>query len=347
MVSERKTKMSDKKPVTLQQAIAYFADPERAFQYAVALRWPDGKVTCPRCNGTEHSFVSTRHLWFCKGCKRQFTVKVKSIFEDSPIGLDKWMTAVWMLVNCKNGISSWELHRTLGITQKSAWFMLQRIREALHEQSFGSKLGGEGTEVEADESFIGGRIKNMHRDRKLRYMQMFPSGSFTGKAVVQGILDRNLRKVRASVVPNIKRETLQNQVLKNVKYGSTVYSDNAVGYDKLNYRFVHDVVNHAVSYVNGRVSTNGLENFWSLLKRGLHGTYVAVEPFHLSRYVDEQVFRYNHRLDANRIPLNDAQRFTAAMSKVGGKRLTYSELTGKDESPRHETAGTREAQEPF
>jgi transposase-like protein len=183
-------------------------------------------------------------------------------------------------------------------------------------------------------------MKNMHKDRKLRYQQA--GGQFGGKAVVQGILDRELREVRAKVVPNIKRETLQNEVLNNVKYGSSVYTDDAVGYDKLHYRFVHDVVNHAVTYVNGRVHTNGLENFWSLLKRTLRGTYVAVEPFHLDRYVDEQVFRFNNRKNKT-----DADRFALAMSQVAGKRLTYSELTGKDQSPRSPTTGAGETQIPF
>jgi transposase-like protein len=329
-------------PKTLQEAITYFADPERAFQFAVKLRWPDGNITCPRCDGSKHSFIKTRRIWFCYDCQKQFTVKVKTIMEDSPIGLDKWMAAIWMLANCKNGVSSWELHRSLGVTQKSAWFMLHRIREAMKERKFGrGKIGGgPGSELEADETYVGGKAKNMHRDRRIRCEQQ--GGRFVGKTTVQGILDRDLRKVRAQVVPDVTRETLQNAVLNNVKYGSTVYTDDAVGYDKLNFRFVHDVVNHAETYVRGRVHTNGLENFWSLLKRGLRGTYVCVEPFHLDRYVDEQVFRYNNRKE-----MNDSQRFVLAMSQIGGKRLTYSELTGKDQSPRSQTTGAGETPVPF
>src|SRR5258705_9752226 len=128
--------MKQNEPRTVTKAIAYFAAPERAFKYALHLRWPDGKVTCPRCNSEKNSFIKTRRLWFCYGCQKQFTVKVKTIFEDSALGLDKWMTAIWMLVNCKNGISSYELASTLGITQKSAWFMLHRIRKALQNKSF-------------------------------------------------------------------------------------------------------------------------------------------------------------------------------------------------------------------
>jgi len=333
-----------KPPRTLQEAIVYFSDPQRAFDYAVSLRWPDGKVMCPCCSGSKHSFIKTRRIWFCYDCKKQFTVKVKTVFEDSAIPLDKWMTAVWMLVACKNGISSYELGKTIGVTQRTAWFMLQRIRKALHRGSFGdtTKIGG-GTpesEVEVDETWVGGKARNMHKDRRLRYEQL---GGHHGKAVVQGILDRELRQIRAKVIPNTTREVLQNEVLQNVKYGTKVYSDNAVGYDKLHYRFVHEFVNHAEKYVDGRIHTNGLENFWSLLKRGLRGTYVAVEPFHLFRYVDEQVFRYN-----NRKGINDSQRFALAMSQIAGKRLTYAELTGKDADALHSsTTGTGETPVPF
>jgi transposase-like protein len=333
-----------KPPRTLQEAIVYFSDPDRAFDYAVKLRWPDSKIICPRCSSEKYYPIKSgkRRLWLCRGCNRQFTLKVNTIFEDSPLGMDKWMAAFWMLVNCKNGISSMEIHRALGITQKSAWFMLQRLRMALRTGSFGAikKMGGPDTELEADETFVGGLTKNMHKERKIRLVNQ--GGVHGGKTVVQGIFDRNLRQVRANVVPNVKRETLQNAILNNVKYGSTVYTDDAVGYDKLHSRFVHDVVNHSEEYVRGRVHTNCLENFWSLLKRGLRGTYVAVEPFHLDRYVDEQVFRFNNRKDKT-----DADRFALAMSQVAGKRLTYAELTGKDESPRHIPTGAGETQVPF
>jgi transposase-like protein len=331
-----------KLPNTLQEAIAFFADPDMAFEYAVKFRWPDGKIACPRCGSEKNSFIKTRRLWFCYGCKKQFTVKVKTIFEDSALGLDKWMTAVWMLSNCKNGISSHELARALGITQKSAWFMLQRIREALKESPYGrGKIGGgEGSTLESDETFVGGRVQNMHKGKRVTAEG---KGPYKNKTIVMGILDRDLRKVRAMVVPNVKRETLQNEILNNVKYGSTVYTDDAVGYDRLHYRFVHDVVNHANEYVRGQVHTQGIENFWSLLKRTLRGTYVAVEPFHLKRYVDEQVFRFNNRKHDDQRPMKDADRFAQAMSQIVGKRLTYSDLTGKSESPHHEATRTWKA----
>lgn len=325
-------------PKTLQEAVVYFSDEDRCFEYAKRLRWPDGNVVCPRCGVSKNSFVKTRKLWFCYACKRQFTIKVKTIMEDSPIRLDKWMTAFWLLANAKNGISSHELGRALGVTQTTAWFMLQRIREVMKKhRADTTKIGGGGSEIEADETFVGGVTKNMHKNRRLK-VEGF--GPYKNKTLVQGILDRNLRKVRARVVPNVSRETLQNEILKNVKYGSTVYTDNAVAYESgLQRRFVHDVVNKTEAYVRGRVHVNGMENFWSLLKRSLRGTYVAVEPFHLSRYVDEQVFRFNHRKEGNH-KLTDADRFSAVMSDVLNRRLTYAALTGKSDSPHHPPTGT-------
>jgi transposase-like protein len=336
-------------PKSLQQAIVYFSYPDRCFEFAKKLRWPDGNVTCPRCTAAKNSFVKTRKLWFCYACKRQFTIKVKTIMEDSPITLDKWMAAFWLLANAKNGISSHELGRALKVTQTTAWFMLQRIREVMKKHSFDtSKIGGEGSALEVDETFVGGKVKNMHRSRRAKFaIEEGYIGASTGKTIVHGILDRNLRKVRAQVVPNVTRETLQNAILKNVKFGSTVYTDNAVAYDNgMQRRFVHDFVNKTEAYVRGQVHVNGMENFWSLLKRSLRGTYVAVEPFHLSRYVDEQVFRYNHRKDGDR-KLNDADRFAAVMSEVLGRRLTYSDLTGKSDSPHHAATGTGTVQESF
>jgi transposase-like protein len=334
-------------PKTLQEAIVYFGDPDRCFEFAKKLRWPDGNVVCPRCNAAKNSFIKTRKLWFCYACKRQFTIKVKTIMEDSPITLDKWMTAFWLLANAKNGISSHELGRALGVTQTTAWFMLQRIRKVLRED-FGygpmNKIGGEGNTLEADETFVGGAIKNMHKGRRVKAEG---KGPYKNKTIVHGILDRNLRKVRAAVVPNVTREALQNEIFKNVKYGSTIYTDNAVAYDNgMQRRFIHDVVNKTETYVRGQIHVNGMENFWALLKRSLRGTYVAVEPFHLARYVDEQVFRYNNR-STKEHPRNDSDRFKLAMSQVLNRHLTYSDLTGKSESPHHETTGTRETTTPF
>lgn len=318
-------------PKTLQEAIRYFADQDNCLNYMIRLRWPDGTVRCPKCSRTDVVFLKNQRKWQCKSVHhhRQFSAKVGTIFEDSPIPLDKWLVAVWMLSNCRNGVSSYEIARTLGVTQKTGWFMLHRIRLGLQDKpSFGkmTKIGGPESEVEVDETFVGGRKRNMHKERALRYEQ---KGGAQGKAIVIGLLDRSTRKMRAEVVPNIQRDTLQAEVLKNVKYGTKVYTDEAVAYDKLHWRFVHEVVNKTETYVRDRVHVNGLENFWSLLKRGLNGTYVAVEPFHLFRYVDEQVFRYNHRKTAEDAILSDHDRFATALSQIAGKRLTYAELIGK------------------
>jgi transposase-like protein len=315
-----------KKPVTLQQAIVYFSDPERAFRYTVELRWPDLKVSCPRCGSEKHSFIKTRRIWFCYGCQKQFTLKVGTIFEDSALGLDKWMTAVWMISNCKNGISSYELARTLGVTQKSAWFMLHRIREAMASGSFLKMGGNDSGPVEVDETFVGGNPQRMHASRRLKLKTAITREH---KTVVMGMLDRESRQVRAKVMPNVKRETLLNEILNHIEGGSTVYTDGAPVYDHLGAKdYIHAAVNHIDEYVRGEVHTQGIENFWALLKRGLRGTYVAVEPFHLDRYVTEQVFRFNNRATKDN-PLNDADRFHLAMSQIAGKRLTYANLTGK------------------
>jgi transposase-like protein len=318
-------------PQTLQQAIQYFSDEQVCIDAVAMMRWPDGP-RCPDCHLDDAKnpyYLKTQKRWKCRSCRRQFSVKVETIFEDSPISLQKWLPALWMLVSCKNGISSYELHRALGVSQKTAWFMLHRLRLALKAKDLGFKLGGkESTGVETDETFVGGKVANMHRNKQTKYM-LDTRGPGFNKTIVHGLLDRDLRQVRASVVPNTKRETLQNAILKNVRYGSTVFSDEATAYDELRSRFVHEVVNKTETYVRGQVHVNGMENFWSLLKRGLKGTYVAVEPFHLERYVDEQVFRYNNRATKDN-PLKDSDRFLLALSQVSGKRLTFAELTGKD-----------------
>ena len=324
-------------PKTFQEAILYFVDRNRCVDYLALRRWPDGKPVCPVCQRTDAKFLENQSRWQCKAVHhhRQFSVKVGTVMEDSAIALEKWLPAIWAIVNDKNGISSWELHRALGVTQKTAWFMLHRIRlgMSLQRKGFGSAArpkmgdGGKGgTAVEVDETFIGGQKKNMHKDKRVRYEAR---GGASGKTIVHGMLDRNLREVRAKVVPDVKRETLQNEILKNVKYGTTVYTDEAVAYEQgMQWRFVHDVVNHSQTYVKGQVHTQGIENFWSLLKRTLRGTYVAVEPYHLDRYLDEQIFRYNNR-GTKEEPLTDADRFSLALTQIANKRLTYAELTGK------------------
>jgi len=304
-------------PSTLQDAILYFADPDNCISYLAARRWPNG-VTCPTCGSKDVSFVASRRLWQCKTRhpKSQFSIKVGTIFEDSAIKLDKWLLAMWMLANCKNGVSSYEISRATGVSQKSSWFMLQRIRLALQGEK-GGMLSGE---VEVDETYIGGKARNMHKSVRARRIS---STGGKDKTAVVGIIQRG-GKVRTKVVGNTKKKTLQAEVRQHVEAGSALYSDALQSYTGLESDYAHQVIDHAVSYVEGAVHTNTMENFWSCLKRGLHGTYISVEPFHLFRYLDEQAFRYN-----NRKGMNDSDRFDLAVRQIIGKRLTWAEVTGK------------------
>jgi len=312
-------------PKTLLEAVKHFANPDNCREYLVARRWPNG-VTCPECGSESVYFDSSRNGWECKTRhpKRKFTLKTGTIFEDSPLGLDKWLPTVWMIANCKNGVSSWEIHRAIGVTQKTAWFMLQRIRLAMQDEHGGTIDG----DVEVDETYIGGKARNMHH--KKRKAKITARGAL-GKAAVQGLLARNTERghstVRLSVVPDIKQRTLQGTVRDNVLPGGNVYTDALPSYDGLSEDYVHQVIDHAEKYVDGQVHTNGLENFWSLLKRALKGTYVSVEPFHLFRYLDEQAFRFNNRKD-----MNDADRFSAVICGIVGRRLTYKDLIAALES---------------
>lgn len=312
-----------KEPTTLVEAIRHFADPDVTLSTMVSLRWPNG-VCCPTCGRADVRFIKTRRLWECKEVhqKRQFSAKIGTIFEDSALSLDKWFVTIWMIANCKNGVSSYEVHRAIGVTQKTAWFMLHRIRLAMQA---GSLMKAEG-DVEADETFIGGLAKNMHKDRREKAIK---GTGGAGKTAVMGILERkgknDTSRVRARIVHSLDKATLQKEVRNVVVPGSTVNTDAWAGYRGLSVDFQHEVVDHAVEYVRGQVHTNGIENFWSLVKRTIKGTYVSVEPFHLSRYLDEQVFRFNARTGA------DADRFKSVLSWVTGLRLTYSELTGHDQ----------------
>jgi transposase-like protein len=310
-------------PQTLTEAVVYFADPDNCLKYLAARRWPNG-VICPTCGSKDVGFIASRRMWQCKTRhpKAQFSVKLGTIFEDSPLGLDKWLPAMWMIASNRNGISSWELHRALGVTQKTAWFMLHRIRLAMQNEKHGGKIGGEGREVEVDETFIGGKARNMHKDRKRRALEG-KGGGKVGKIGVQGMLERG-GTIRTAVIEDTTETALVPNIKQNVEFGSHLFTDELRAYFGLQADYVHDVINHAEAYVVGNVHTNGLENFWSLLKRCLHGTYVSVEPFHLFRYVDEEAFRFN-----NRLPMSDGDRFSFLVRKVVGKRLTYAELTGK------------------
>ncbi|MEW5717714.1 MAG: IS1595 family transposase [Chloroflexota bacterium] len=303
-----------KPPQTLREAVIYFSDPETCVRFVANLRWQDG-VTCPHCQNTKVSYIKTRRVWQCLVCKKQFSVKVGTIFEDSAIALEKWLPAVWMIVNAKNGISSYEMGRALGVTQKTAWFMNHRIRLAMQDGSF-EKLSGT---IEADETFIGGKSANMHKAKRERVIK---GRGAVGKTVVMGILQRK-GKVRTKVIPNTKKETVQPEIKKNVAPGANVYTDALPSYSGLDPEYKHQIIDHAVAYVNGKVHTNGIENYWSLLKRALKGTYIHVDPDHLFRYLDEESFRYNNR------ETDDATRFNEAVKSVVGKRLTHNGLTDR------------------
>jgi transposase-like protein len=309
-------------PQTLLEAIRHFSDPDTCHNYMVSIRWPDGKMTCPACGGENIGVIASRRMFQCKAkeCRKQFSVKVGTIMEDSPIGLDKWLAAIWLIANAKNGVSSWEIHRALGITQKSAWFLLHRVRLAMQQGTF-HKLSGE---VEVDETYIGGKARNMHKSKRA---EKITGRGAVGKAIVVGVLERTTEKspskVRTKVIPNTRKHTVQAQVRDHVELGAAVYSDALASYDSLSPDYVHEAVDHAVEYVRGNVHTNGLENYWSLLKRCIKGTYVSVMPFHLFRYLDEETFRFNEREE------NDGARFKKVTGTIAGKRVTYAMLTGK------------------
>jgi transposase-like protein len=298
---------------TLQEAIEYFSNSANCRDYVVARRWADG-VECPRCGSKHVTYLAKYDRWQCSARhdNRQFTVKTGTIFEDSPLPLSKWLMAMWQVVNCKNGVSSYEVHRAIGVTQKTAWFMDHRIRHALNMGTIErNKLSGQ---IEADETFIGGKARNMHRAK--REKKITGTGG-KDKTAVMGILERG-GEIRMKIVENTRKKALQSEIREHVVAGSAIFTDSLKSYEGLS-GYQHEVVDHAVEYVRGEVHTNGLENFWSLVKRMLHGTYISVEDFHLFRYLDEQVFRYNHRKD-----FTDGECFDLAVRRIVGKRLTGS-----------------------
>jgi transposase-like protein len=310
-------------PKTLREAILFFADYDNCQKAVMAIRWPDGVVRCPTCGSENVSYLANQRRWKCyeNHPRKQFSLKVGTVFEDSPIGLEKWLPALWLLTNCKNGISSYELGRALGVTQKTAWFMLSRLRLALQSEH-GGKMDGT---VEADETYIGGKARNMHASKRKR-LNVKRGRSIAGKVAVMALLERHGREassqVRLHVLHSLKQREIQGIVRDNVKTGATLHTDAFHSYTGLIADYTHKVIDHAETYVDGEVHTNSCENFWALLKRAIRGTYVSVEPFHLFRYLDEQAFRFNNRGG------DDAFRFVAALKGIIGKRLTYTNLTG-------------------
>jgi transposase-like protein len=307
-------------PKTLMEAVKHYSDLDVCNAYMEKIKWRASDIRCPSCGGVEIGRIASRRMYQCKNkdCRKQFSAKVGTIFEDSPLGLDKWFVAVWSITNAKNGISSCELARALGVTQKTAWFMLHRVRLAMKTRSF-KKMGGNGGIVEADETYIGGLKENMHKRK--RFALKGTGG--TGKSAVMGLLDRTTRKVHAKVIDgNINRSTLHPVIHKYVDKGTMLCTDAYGGYKGLSDDYIHAVIDHAIAYAESHVHTNGLENFWSILKRALKGTYIHASPEHLFRYLDEQILRFNERKG------NDAQRFNHVMQFVPGRRITYRQLTG-------------------
>jgi transposase-like protein len=313
----------EQKPKTLLEAIQAYGDVDFALGESADSRWPKG-VACVHCGADAPMFLKTRKIWKCSKCRKQFSFKAGTLLEDSPIGLNKWLPAIWMIANARNGISSHELGRALGVTQKTAWFMLHRIRLAMQDGLTGGSLSGD---VEIDETFIGGKVRNMHKSRKVRVQK--EGRHEGGKTIVMGMLERG-KAVRATVIPDRTKNTMKPIVLANVERGSQVYTDEWQAKWSMDGEYTHNVINHLEAYVKGNVHTNGIENFWSLLKRGIHGTYVSIEPFHLFRYVDEQAFRYNNRKHTDGEVVSDYERFKRALNQVVGRRLTYRELIGKE-----------------
>lgn len=309
--------MNDDGPKTLIEAVRYFADEAVCMEQMKHIKWPDGNPVCPKCASDNIGVIATRQIFKCRDCKKQFSCKVDTIFEQSQLGLSKWFVAVWMIANCKNGISSLELHRALGVTQKTAWFMLHRIRLAMRTGSF-RKMHGV---VESDETFVGGKAEFMHAKRRERVIQ---GRGAVGKTIAHGLLQRgtedNPSQVRATVIPNVEQVTLMGELARNVERDTFVCTDASTSYANIASRYVHEFIDHATRYVAGKVHVNGLENFWSLVKRMIKGTYVHVAPFHLQRYLDEEVWRFNERKK------NDGWRFATVMRNVVGRRITYRQL---------------------
>jgi transposase-like protein len=308
--------MLEEIPKTLLDAVRYFEVPAHCNDFMREIKWPSSVIVCPKCGNESCKEIASRPGTIkCNkaSCQKQFSMKVGTIFEDSPLGLDKWFVAVWSIANCRNGISSHELGRAIGVTQKTAWFMLHRIRLAMESDTF-QKLNGE---VESDETYVGGKAKNMHSKRR---KQAIDGRGAVGKKPVQAIIQRD-GDVGTFVVGGTDAETLKGNILRNVERDSFLYTDTSTACEGLGSAYNYATVNHSSGeFVRGRVSINMTENFFSLLKRALKGTYIQVKPWHLFRYCHEQGFRFNVRT------LSEAARFMNLLKGVIGKRITYKQL---------------------
>lgn len=308
-----------------KEEVPHYSDPDVCHELMLSIKWPTGKISCPHCGakGDRIGQVKTRRLIRCKDCRKQISVKVDTIFEDSPLPLQKWFVAIWCVANCKNGISSHELGRAIGVRQATAWFMLGRIRKAMEAGNFTKQDG----DHEADTTYIGGKAANMHKG--VREKKITGRGA-ANKTAVHGVLKRtdgeNHSTVRTSVITSESAEKLMADVRRHVKRGCRIFTDEAAAYGDLALTHIHRAIDHSKCYAIGQIHVNGMENFWSLLKRTLGGTYVSIAPFHLYRYVVEQTWRYNNRQN------DDGTRFQRALGCVVGKKLTYRLLTNQGDA---------------
>lgn len=316
--------------LTLSVIEPHFQDPLKAAEYLENIRWPNGPV-CPHCGENERKPYKlkskTRSLWKCAACRKQYTVTVGTIFESSHIPLNKWLLAFYLLCSSKKGMSAHQLHRMLGVTYKSAWFMAHRIREAMKAQPFTSRMGGGGI-VEADETYVGGKVR---RSNKRPYKPLDPSapdkrlsktGRGSDKTPVMVLVERG-GQARSFRMANVTGDDVRAVLLRNVDRSASIHTDAFSSYKWVGSAYAsHEVVNHMDEYVRGNVHTNTAENFFSILKRGINGVYHHVSEAHLPRYLSEFDFRYNTRA-AN--GYSDADRTRLALSMVAGKRLRYAD----------------------
>lgn len=296
---------------SLVHLLDHFKEESTCIEYLVQTRWNGGAVCCPHC-GNEKVYTTNRgYKCADKDCYKKFTVTTGTIFENTKISLRFWFAAIYLGTAHKKGISSLQLSRDLNITQKTAWFLLHRVREMLNENA-PDLLDGT---VEVDETFVGGKNKNRHNDKKKD-----KNDNLAGKTPVFGTLQRG-GDVRTHVVPNVQGDTLKGIIKATVIAESIMVSDEAQAYKGLDVYYDHLSVNHSRGqYVNGLAHTNSIEGFWSLLKRGIVGIYHNVSPKHLHRYCNEFEYRYNTR------KVKDGDRFELAIKNVSGKRLTYTNL---------------------
>lgn len=310
-----------KPPSTLLDAMRHF-DPETARRYVESIKWPEGPV-CPKCGSQNVGDIKSRNgMQQCreKTCRCQFSLTKGTIMEGTHLRLDQWIAAVWMIVNCRNGISSCEIARTIGCKQQSAWHLLHRVRHLLAQESDGTKMGSKFGVVEADTTFVGGSLEHISPWRKdARGL----TDAYDNKSAVHAIKDRKSGKIRAHTIPSESPNHVEKLIYDNVAEWSILYTDKSRAYDVFSHRrYQHRTVNHrAGEYVRGKAHVNGLENFFNCLRRGLKGTYIRATADHLQAYVDEQVWRFNYR------EFSDWNRFDTAMHLIVGKRLTYKALT--------------------